>query len=428
MRSTESSPPEDSRPQGLLPAQLKALAAPIAKHSDSVIEDPKLLDVAMAVFRVYTTGSPRSGGFTRGELRDACAGVAEVQDFEQRINTFLALGMLLPASPRPREDRYILEPISMALLLFLERINRHGGIGELLALLDSTRSAIERDQASRADVHNALLRTRQTLIVFTDHLLSMLRTRPLKELIAEQHRYRDPGLVKRVEELQKLVIAHFRDLERPAREALECAQAYAAATSDLIDRLIKAGALNRNFSLFHPEQYKDAAKTSSLKELAAVFSHVVVGPPDLGISPTALIETIEELSPRRPAPGAPPPRPDRDAPQDNPLHDIARKEQGRHRHMLEQAELLLGGHDGIDLTDRVRALGWPEGMRLLVDMIRVSGLGAPYEVEMTDGFFVHPAEEMTYLSQVRLHRNPKWDPDTFEYHPPPEPDEGNDTP
>ncbi|GHC87024.1 hypothetical protein GCM10007079_30770 [Nocardiopsis terrae] len=426
MPSTDPPLPERSRPQGLLAAQLKALAAPVAKHSDSVIEDPRLLDVAMAVFHAYTTGSPRSGGFTRGELRDACGGVAEVRDFEQRFNTFLASEMLLPSFPRPHEHRYILEPLSMVFLLFLERVSHQGGITEVLVLLDSTRSAIERNQASRADVHRALLRTRQTLIVFTDHLLSMLRSRPLRELIVEQERYRDPGLVQQVGELQKLVVAHFQDLERPAREALESAQDYAAATSDFIDRLIDAGALNRGFDLFHPEQYRDAAKKRSIEKLAAVFTHVVADPPDLGIAPASLIEAVEELSPEGPLPGAPPPRPERDAPQDNPLRDIARKEQERRRHMLEQTELILGEHDSIDITDRLRELGWPGGMRLLTDLISASGPDAPYEVEMTDGFFVHPAEEMTYLSQVRLHRNPKWGPDAAEYHPLPEPDEGND--
>ncbi|MFE1169128.1 hypothetical protein [Nocardiopsis sp. NPDC058789] len=428
MPSTDPPLPVGNRPQGLLAAQLKALAAPIAKHSDSVIEDPQLLDVAMAVFHAYTTGTPRSGGFTRGELRDACAGVAEVRDFEQRFNTFLASNMLLPSFPRPHEHRYILEPLSMVFLLFLERVSRQGGITEVLVLLDNTRSAIERGQASRAGVHQALLRTRQTLIVFTDHLRSMLRSRPLRELIVEQERYRDPGLVKQVGELQKLVAAHFQDLERPAREALESAQDYAAATSDFIDRLIDAGALNRGFDLFHPEQYRDAAKKRSMKELAAVFTHVVVDPPDLGSSPAALIEAVEELSPTGLPPGAPPPRPERNAPQDNPLQDIARKEQERRRHMLEQAELVLGERDSVDITDLLRDLGWPGGMRLLTDLISVSGPDAPYEVEMTEGFFVHPAEKMTYLSQVKLHRNPKWGPDAAGYHPQHDPDEGNGIP
>ena len=382
----------------------------------------------MAIFNAYSTGSPKGGGFTRGELWDACAGVCEEKVFNQRFDTFRALGMLLPAFPKPHEDRYILDPTSMALFLFLERISRQGGIAEVLTLLDSTRSAIRQGKASRADVHQNLLRARQMLIVYTDHLLSLLRTRPLRDLIAERERYDDPGLVDRMRVLHRLVVDRFQDLDRLAREVLECAQSYAAASLDFLRRLVDAGALSRDFSLLPPQQYKDAAKEKSLKDLAIVFSHAVVDPPDPGISPVALAEAVEELGPRVPRSGAKPPRPEPDEPQDDPLRNIAEKKRERRRRIREQAELILGAHDGVDLTEELRRQGWPGAAWLLVELLNASGPDEPHQIELADRLFVHPGEEVTYLSQVRLHRNPKGQPDTTEYRAPTRPDEEDDIP
>lgn len=391
-------------PDDILAAQLSALIAPLAKNSNAVIDDPGLLDVARAVFAAYA-GKPTTGGLTMRELRTACAHVCDDEaTFKQRFETFLALRMLLPEFEKKYEQRYILHPISMVGIHVILRVCERGGVGELLALLDHTRSAIERNEAGENDVRKALLESRRFLTIIADHLHVLVDTRTLDELIVERRHHEHPGLMEHVQALSHVVTDSFPHLDTMAVTMTIAAHRYVSARERFLNRIIEDGARSGDFSVLSPEEYLTAFKHAPVELLSEVFTHVPVDPPDPGINAAALAEEVQSLSVRRVRPTRPP-RPENRADEDDPLHDVIRKKDKRRRQALQSAELVQREPGGTELTDTMRGWGWPQAAVRLTELLDISDPKGPYEIEMTDTLFVSPGEELTYLSRVLLHRH-----------------------
>lgn len=391
-------------PDDILTAQLSALVAPLAKNSNAVITDPGLLDVARAIFAAYA-GTPTSGGLTIRELRMACARVCDNDAvFNQRVETFQALRMLLPSFEKKYEQRYILHPISMVGIHVILRVCEQGGVGELIALLDHTRSAIERHGVNESDVRESLLESRRILAVIADHLHALVDTRTLDELIAERRHHEHPGLMEHVQALSRVVTDRFPDLDTKALTLTIVAHRYLSARERFLKRIIEDGARSGDFSVLSPEEYLTAFKHAPVDLLSQVFTHVPVDPPDPGINAAALAEEVQSLGVRQVRPTRPP-RPENKDEEDDPLHDVLRKKDRRRQQAHRSAELVLREPGSTELTDTMRGWGWPQAAVRLTELLAISTPKGPYEVELTDTLFVSPGEELTYLSRVLLHRH-----------------------
>ncbi|NYH55745.1 hypothetical protein HNR06_005334 [Nocardiopsis arvandica] len=391
-------------PDDILTAQLSALVAPLAKNSNAVIDDPGLLDVARAVFAAYAS-TPTIDGLTMRELRAACAHVCDDDAvFEQRFHTFQALRMLLPAFEKKYEQRYILHPISMVGMHVILRVCERGGIGELIALLDHTRSAIEHHGANEDDVRESLLESRRILTVIANHLHVLVDTRTLDELIAERRQHEHPGLMEHVQALSNVVTDRFPALDTMAVTVTITAHRYVSARERFLNRIIEDGARSGDFSVLSPEEYLTAFKHAPVDLLSEVFTHVPVDPPDPGINAAALAEEVQSLSVRRVRPTRPP-RPENRADEDDPLQDVLRKKDRRRQQAHQSAELVQREPGSTELTDRMRSWGWPLAAVRLTELLHISDPKGPYEIEMTDTLFVSPGEPLTYLSRVLLHRH-----------------------
>jgi hypothetical protein len=90
------------------------------------------------------------------------------------------------------------------------------------------------------------------------------------------------------------------------------------------------------------------------------------------------------------------------------LRVLQRAEQARDRR-ARRAELMLGERSDADLTDRLRAAGWPAAAGMLVDVLHAAADPAtPYTAEMSDALLVEPGGPVTYMTPVSLHRRLPW--------------------
>lgn len=381
-------------------AAWEAFVAPIAGRSDAVSPDPKVDEIAEAVFNAFATRNS-SQGLTKGEIWVACAGVCDEQRFHQRFETFKDLGMLLPAFDKKNEGRHLLHPNAPAGLLVFQRIASAGGVDEILSLLDRTKAAIRRGQATSEQVETALWQARGVLRIAADYLLLLVKRRSIEVMVAERHQHRHTHLIDDVRAVTGLVNEQFPHLDQMAYEVTVEAQRYLGARTDFVERLLEEGARAEDFGLLGHEQYMTAAREASPEALAEALSGFVFDPPYPRLNPERIVRELEGLTPD-PGERAKPVRPITTASTDDPFAAMRERERRRSELARAQAEVLLSGGDTIDLTALLLERGWPGAAVLLVRLLHACVADPRFEIVMRDGLRVDPRAAVTYLSQVEL--------------------------
>lgn len=378
----------------------EAFVAPIAARSDAVSPDPKVDEIAEAVFNAFTTRDS-SHGLTKGEIWEACAGVCDEQRFHQRFETFKDLGMLLPAFDKKNEGRHLLHPNAPAGLLVFQRIAAEGGVDEILSLLDRTRAAIRRGQATNDQVETALWQARGMLRIAADYLLLLVKRRSIEVMVAERHQHRHPRLLEDVRAVTALVNERFPHLDRMAYEVTVEAQRYMGARTDFVERLLEEGARAEDFGLLGHEQYLTAAREAPPEALAEALSGFVFDPPYPRLTPEGIVRELESLTPG-PGGRAKPARPATTAAADDPFAAMRERERRRSELARAQAEVLLSGGGTVDLKALLLERGWPGAAVLLVRLLHACAADPRFKIVMRDGLRVDTRAAVTYLSQVEL--------------------------
>src|SRR5205807_2017922 len=134
--------------------------------------------------------------------------------------------------------------------------------------------------------------------ISADHLLRMVASSPLSELVAQRKHHRHASLMDDVFELNEQVRDAFSDLDPDAYRLVVETQRYVGAREQFVGRLLDEGAAARDFSLLDPEDYLEAARTASIGELAEVFATTVFDPPSPWLDPSVVAEGIREFRPR----------------------------------------------------------------------------------------------------------------------------------
>ncbi|MBX7267507.1 hypothetical protein KIF24_16710 [Micromonospora sp. Llam7] len=383
---------------------LEAFVAAVARNSDAVAQDPNVLDIAAAVFEAFASRRS-SGGLSRQDLLDACAGVCDERSFDSRFELFKKLKLLIPGVAKAHEDRYLFNPYGAAGILVFDRVSSTGGVDELLALLDRTRLAISRGTATAEQVSAALTWARGMLVVAADYLLMLVRTRSLEMMIAERHQHQHPSLMTDVKAVTELVRLKYTEMDPLAYTVILEAQRYLDARTQFVDRILEEGARAEDFGVLHHEQYLAVARDGSAELLSKALERFVFDPVDLPLSTATIALEVDQLRP--PAPKAPqPPRPDNARTRDDPFRALVEREDRRVSIASDEAEVLLGAESMVDISDEMSARGWPGAARLLVSMVRATGPGRPFALEFGDSLRVDPTGQVTYLSPVRLKRTP----------------------
>lgn len=357
-----------------------------------------------------------SGGLTRAQLSHACRHVTDESSFQSRFDLFCRLGMLLPHFDKLHQQRYVFNPTSAAGILVFDRLAERGGVDELVTLLDRTRADLASGAATAQAVRASLRQAQRMMTISADHLLRMVSSSPLSELVAQRGHHRHASLMDDVFELTEQVRDAFPELDAEAYRLVVETQRYVGAREQFVGRLLDEGAAARDFSLLDPEEYLEAARTASIEELAEVFATTVFDPPDPWLDPAVVADGVLRFRPRT-STRRRPPRPADPATGPDPMDRVEERAEAARTRRARAAELHLQGATETDLTSRLRAAGWPAAATMLVELIGAhADPDLPFEIEMSDELLVEPEAPVTYLTPVSLRRMAPASPVTDEVH------------
>lgn len=380
--------------------------APVAASANAVTEDPLSLRLAEAIHDVFGDLAPELG-LTRSELATACASVASGEAFDARFKVFVGLRLLERPRGKAYEGRYVFNPTSGAALLVFERLAQAGGVEEITTLLDRTHDSLQQGLLDEGQLAAKLLRARRDLSINTGHLLRLVRSKPIEELVGERHHHRSKAvLLTHAHRLVEAVSSHFPRLRASGTRLIDEALRYSAAVDEFSDRLLEQARARRDFTMLQPEQYVSAALSAPVDALAEVFAGAVFDPASVEITAAQVLVAAEERRPpvprRRPArPAALPPGPD-------PLEVARQKARQLRQRRAASMQLWLSGGQEADLTAPLRALPWPAAIAAVVDLMQASAdPTTPYFVQVSDGILVEPAGTVTYASPLSLYRLPE---------------------
>lgn len=385
---------------------VQPFVAPVAASVNAVTEDPLSLRLAEAIHDAFGDLAPDQG-LTRSELAAACASVASGEAFDARFKVFVGLHLLERPRDKAYEGRYVFNPTSGAALLVFERLAEAGGVEEIMTLLDRTHDSLQQGLLDEDQLAAKLLRARRDLSINTGHLLLLVRSKRIEELVSERHHHRSKAvLLAHARRLVEAASSRFPRLRSSGTRLIHEALRYVAAVDEFSDRLLQHASARRDFSMLLPEQYVSAALNASVDLLAEVFAATVFDPASVEITAAQVLVAAAERRPavprRRPARPAPlPPGPD-------PVEAARHKARQLRRRRAASMELWLSGSQETDVTATLRALPWPAAIAAVVDLLQASvDPTTPYFVQVGDGILVEPAGPVTYVSPLSLYRLPE---------------------
>jgi hypothetical protein len=385
---------------------LNAFVAPVAHETDAVARDPLVIQVAEAVYEAFGDHGV-NGGLTRGELASACSKSVPVGAFDSRFNLFVSMGLLRRNVDKPHQQRYVINPVSVAALLVYGRLREAGGVEEIMMLLDRTREELASGEITREALITRIGRARRGLSIFADHLLQLIHDRPWEELVAErsQHRSAD-ALLGEAKELVVAFTSRFPDLSGMGTRLVNEALRYSDAVNKFCDRLIEQASAKRDFSMLMPEQYLSAALNCDRSDLAVPLATTIFDPPTAVVTPEQLIAAVEKYRP--PPARRRPPRPPSLSSEQDPIEEVRRRVTAERAVIEAQAEQHLQGADEVDLTSRIRGAGWRGAARIVTDAL--SGHADPevgFRTDLSEALIIDATGRVSHVTPMTLRRVPR---------------------
>lgn len=385
---------------------LNAFVAPVAHEADAVAKDPLVLLVAEAVYEAFGDHGI-SGGLTRVELASACSKTVSVEAFESRFDLFVSMGLLRRNVDKPHQQRYVINPVSVAALLVYGRLREAGGVEEIMMLLDRTRQELASGEITRDALIGRLDRARRGLSIFANHLLHLVHDRPWEELVAErsQHRSAD-ALLGEAKELVVAFSSRFPDLSGMGARLVDEALRYSDAVNKFCDRLIEQASAKRDFSMLMPEQYLSAALDCDKCELAVPLTRTVFDPPSAVVTPEQLIAALEEYRP--PPARRRPPRPPALSSERDPIEEVRWRARAERAAIEAQSEQHLQGADEVDLTSRIRGAGWRGAARIVTDALTAhADPDIPFRTDLSEALIIDATGPVSHVTPMTLRRVPR---------------------
>ncbi len=384
---------------------VRPFVAPVAARA-ALVEDDLSLRLAEAIHAAFGEAASDKG-LSRSEIAAACVHVASGAAFEARFNVFVAMDMLKGPRDKPHEARYVFNPTSGAGLLVFERLAQDGGVEEILTLLGRTYDHLQQGLLNEEQLLSRLRQARHELVINTTHLLLLVRSKPIEELLEERRHHRSKDtLLEHARQLVRAVSDRFPSLRSACTRLIEAALRYSSAVDEFHERLLQQAFSQRDFSMLLPEQYVTAARSSSVDALAEVFVATVFDPASVQITAAQVLTAAEE---RRPAaPRRRPPRPASIPPGPDPV-EMAREKAQRLRQRREASmQFWLKGGEEAELTSSLQALRWPAAISAVVDLLQASAdPSVPYFVEVSSSLAVAPDGPVTYATPLSVYRVPQ---------------------
>lgn len=284
----------------------------------------------------------------------------------------------------------------------------HGGVDELILLLDRARAVFGRSNPDPDAALDYLMSCRNALRVFALDLQRQVATGTPAELMESQRHHDHQGFTRQVTGLNKLVTDRFSGdwtLEEAATALIEAEQFYRQQVMAAADKVLEQGGGSLNFDVLTVTEYTDAAVKGSVALLAQVGTALVADMPGVWIEPSALVEMVEGFAPRSRVRVRPPVP---DVGEDDSDEVLQRAEEA-HERVQERRRLLadelLAGADEVDLTQALYEAGWPAAAAIVTDVLGLGDdPGEPYAVVVEDALLADPAASVTYLHPLFLRR------------------------
>lgn len=382
--------------------RLGAMAAPIAAHGGSVLDDAEQLRCAEAVIAAFGQGEIEKG-LTRAQIIERALAIEgiERETLERRLDVFIELAMLLPYRDKAHQSRYVINTDAVAGQLFFRKGLSAGGIEELLQLLGATADAIESGREDPNRLAAALTEQRGYVEMWTAAVNRLTDTATLRELLSERAHHDGERMLGQVGRLVEVVVKHHPELRVIATALSTSAHAYLAATDRLLGRIIDEGAATRNFALLDPAAYAQLAATGTVEQLASVFANVVWDPPRPEVSPADIIEALRTYRPR--------PRLTRHPVADDPAEDstdpldgLEERRELIRRQRAHNAELILQGAQSVELSAHLRSMPWPGALSAVVELAALGTHGNDYQLTMEDSLIVDADAHTSWTSDATL--------------------------
>lgn len=389
-------------------ATWKAFAAPLTSQSGAIVENPDLVEMAVAVIGVFSEHHSEHG-LTFAQIREGLRshGVSLAPAaIETRLGHLHAEGFLEPYLPKLHQGRYVIRPAGLVGALAALRVAEHGGIDEMVLLLDRTRAALQMPHPDPRHILNHLHTCRFTLTVFAKDLQRCIATGTSAELITLGRQHDHSGYTQQVVDLNALISSRFADvyeLEDAGAALIEAEQYYRTQVRAAIGKVLAHGGASLNFDVLTPREYEDAAIDSSPDRLAEVGTHLIADAPEVVIDINAMIKVLDDYRPR-PKHRFRPSEPPRGTQDPDPIAAIERAAAERRRRRRLGLEALLGGRTEADLTSAMQT-SWPAAIRILTDAMALDAdRSEPFVLTIDQTLLIDSKAPVTYLHPAQLIR------------------------
>ncbi|MFF3412142.1 hypothetical protein ACFYW8_39540 [Streptomyces sp. NPDC002742] len=391
-------------------ANWRAFMAPVAEDAGAVAQHPEVARVALAILKVFAEHAG-AHGLSKAEVVQALKGNPSgwsEELIDRRLAVLIRLGFLEPYLLKSHQDRYVVRPAGLAGALAAERLAEHGGVDELILLLDRARAVFDRSNPDPEAALDYLVSCRNALRVFALDLQRQIVTGTTAELM-ESHRQHDhQGFTRQVKELNKLVTDRFSGdwaLEEAGSALIEAEQFYRQQVMAAADRVLEQGGGSLNFDVLTVKEYDHAAVRGGVELLSQVGTALVADVPAVWIEPAQLLETVEGFAPRSRARVRPLVVEGDDEDEDDPLQWAEEAHVRLRERRRLRADELLAADEEVDLTQALYEAGWPAAASIITDVLALSDdPDEPYSVVVEDGLLADPEASVTYLHPLRLRR------------------------
>lgn len=388
---------------------LQTFVAAAARHSGATVTDRLHLRITRDIAEGFAAHSSQ-GGATKTQVWEWITQHARpayaVEMFESRWQVFESEQLIRPYRSKKHQLRHSFHPLGTVFLMICDRLETHGGIDELIGLLDRTQDLLDREHPDRDAVARNIIFCQWVFATFAVQLEALVLDGSLKELIEDQRQYNHQDLDQRVFRLNRDVNRHFPkdvDLAHKAVAMVEAEQRYGHWVAQALLRVLDHAGVALDFDVLSAEEYLEAARNAPPERLAEAGAALVVDAPQVWVDAGAVVDAVDAFAPRhrvRYRPPMPKGSPERDpfgAVVERGVRERARRERAADRMLLER--------DRVEVTEELRRSRWPRAVRLLTDLIMLDAdPHAPYRLEFGSELIIDREAWVTYLHPVTVHR------------------------
>ncbi|MFI5495870.1 hypothetical protein [Actinoplanes sp. NPDC051859] len=368
--------------------------AVLAREANGIVDDAASVLIDESILKAFADAGP--AGLTVEQVIAACPGTPAVA-LRRRFEVLRSYRAVTRVNERPHEMYYQAAFAPYVMLLFLRRLSRTGGLGELHRMLSIARLAADDAATTRGEAREHLREMTNVFRLLANPIMQLAKGGTVESLRSQAQ-----PMLGNSEMLDQAKLYHNRALARWPELLPECTElrmalgAYRDAVTTAARRLIDQAGKTRALGLLPAERWRSFARDAGVDELAAAVDGLLFDAPDPYFTADDLLDAVEEGL-RTDAGRTPPPRPriDDDGPVSTAADPAAEADA-----LVARAEELLAGQDRVSVAELLTGAGdWAAARRVLADLTAVHLRSElPYALTWADDWLVHPTAELSWAT------------------------------